>query len=645
MNKVVQAMSSIHGVSLPTNAVSQTEEPVTGTSKAETGSEQPVANKLPSTAASDTSAVGEAIRSTLRELAQTMDKRNQLLQTLPANIKEQVQALLLQSAASQNLLSQGLFAAVNLQKQTAQQLLEMAFALETAAELPELTGESATILESVTQKLGTGNASQIAKQLVSLARQLVDLPIAPKAVSTSGQSSGLPKDGNTQTLPNAQVTAGQMAGVKNAVPLPGMTNPFNPVLSTQPGTTAPGELGTAVPGQPGTAAPSQPGTAAPSQPGTAVPGQPGTVTPGQPGAAMPGQSGTVTPGQPGTAAPGQSSTVTPGQPGTAAPGQSVTTAPGQPGAAAPSQPGTATPVRPGMITPGQAGTIVPGQSSTSIPGQSGVAVPLEQSGMPVSEQPAGAVSGQPGVATSGQSESGRTFPSQQNKAIVANWLNSASIQAGQQSDGAEMVTIKQLLANLAAEVPKDQMAKLTKSVESLMPQILKQAAAEQGLAELPNLWALLKMVELDQWKAIDRNERAKAGVALRRLAQLFAKEAVPQGENLNTHTVLSYSLPLYFGDNPTPYPAYIHIYHQREQEDRGQGEYETWLRIALDTENIGVVDTSFRLYDGEKVDVRVGLGDYQAVQSFTQSVPDIRTALAESPLTLSVLAVSKLKDE
>ncbi len=621
MNKVVQAMSSIHGVSLPTNAVSQTEEPVTGTSKAETGSEQPVANKLPSTAASDTSAVGEAIRSTLRELAQTMDKRNQLLQTLPANIKEQVQALLLQSAASQNLLSQGLFAAVNLQKQTAQQLLEMAFALETAAELPELTGESATILESVTQKLGTGNASQIAKQLVSLARQLVDLPIAPKAVSTSGQSSGLPKDGNTQTLPNAQVTAGQMAGVKNAVPLPGMTNPFNPVLSTQPGTTAPGELG------------------------TAVPGQPGTVTPGQPGAAMPGQSGTVTPGQPGTAAPGQSSTVTPGQPGTAAPGQSVTTAPGQPGAAAPSQPGTATPVRPGMITPGQAGTIVPGQSSTSIPGQSGVAVPLEQSGMPVSEQPAGAVSGQPGVATSGQSESGRTFPSQQNKAIVANWLNSASIQAGQQSDGAEMVTIKQLLANLAAEVPKDQMAKLTKSVESLMPQILKQAAAEQGLAELPNLWALLKMVELDQWKAIDRNERAKAGAALRRLAQLFAKEAVPQGENQNTHTVLSYSLPLYFGDNPTPYPAYIHIYHQREQEDRGQGEYETWLRIALDTENIGVVDTSFRLYDGEKVDVRVGLGDYQAVQSFTQSVPDIRTALAESPLTLSVLAVSKLKDE
>ncbi len=621
MNKVVQAMSSIHGVSLPTNAVSQTEEPVTGTSKAETGSEQPVANKLPSTAASDTSAVGEAIRSTLRELAQTMDKRNQLLQTLPANIKEQVQALLLQSAASQNLLSQGLFAAVNLQKQTAQQLLEMAFALETAAELPELTGESATILESVTQKLGTGNASQIAKQLVSLARQLVDLPIAPKAVSTSGQSSGLPKDGNTQTLPNAQVTAGQMAGVKNAVPLPGMTNPFNPVLSTQPGTTAPGELG------------------------TAVPGQPGTVTPGQPGAAMPGQSGTVTPGQPGTAAPGQSSTVTPGQPGTAAPGQSYTTAPGQPGAAAPSQPGTATPVRPGMITPGQAGTIVPGQSSTSIPGQSGVAVPLEQSGMPVSEQPAGAVSGQPGVATSGQSESGRTFPSQQNKAIVANWLNSASIQAGQQSDGAEMVTIKQLLANLAAEVPKDQMAKLTKSVESLMPQILKQAAAEQGLAELPNLWALLKMVELDQWKAIDRNERAKAGAALRRLAQLFAKEAVPQGENQNTHTVLSYSLPLYFGDNPTPYPAYIHIYHQREQEDRGQGEYETWLRIALDTENIGVVDTSFRLYDGEKVDVRVGLGDYQAVQSFTQSVPDIRTALAESPLTLSVLAVSKLKDE
>lgn len=644
MNKVVQAMSSIHGVSLPTNAVSQTEEPVTGTSKAETGSEQPAANKLPSTAASDTSAVGEAIRSTLRELAQTMDKRNQLLQTLPANIKEQVQALLLQSAASQNLLSQGLFAAVNLQKQTAQQLLEMAFALETAAELPESNGESATILESVTQKLGTGNAGQIAKQLVSLARQLVDLPIAHESVSTSTQPSGLPKDGNTQTLPNAQVTAGQMAGVKNAVPLPGMANSFNPVLSTQPGTAAPGELGTAVPGQPGTAASSQPGTAVPGQPGTVTPGQPGAAMPGQPGTAVPGQSGTVTPGQPGTAAPGQSSTVTPGQPGTAAPGQPGTVTPGQPGTAVPSQPGTTTPLYPGMITPGQSGTVIPGQPSTSIPGQSGLAVPQEQSGTTVSEQPGRAASGQPGMAAPGQSELGKTVPVQQNKAIVTNWINSIAGQTGQ-SDDTEMVMIKQLLANLATEVPKDQMAKLTKSIESLMPQVLKQAAAEQGLAELPNLWTLLKMVELDQWKAIDRNERAKAGATLKRLAQLFAKEAVPQGENLSTHTVLSYSLPLYFGDNPTPYPAYIHIYHQREQEDREQGEYETWLRIALDTENIGVVDTSFRLYDGEKVDVRVGLGDYQAVQSLTQSVPDIRTALAQSPLTLGVLAVSKLKDE
>lgn len=642
MNKVVQAMSSIHGVSLPTNAVSQTEEPVSGTSKVETGSEQPVANKLPSTAASDTSAVGEAIRSTLRELAQTMDKRNQLLQTLPANIKEQVQALLLKSAASQNLLSQGLFAAVNLQKQTAQQLLEMAFALETAAELPESTGESATILESVTQKLGTGNAGQIAKQLVSLARQLVDLPIAHEAVSTSTQPSGLPKEGNTQTLPNAQVTAGQTAGMKNAVPLPVITNSFNPALSMQPGTAAPVELGTAVPGQPATAVPGQSGTVTPGQPGTTAPNQQGTAAPGQPGTVVPGQPGAVIPGQPGIAAPGQSGTVTPGQPATAAPGQPGIVTPGQPGTAVPSQPGTTTPVHSGMITPGQSGTVVSGQSSMAIPGQSGLAVPLEQSGTTVAEQPGRAASGQPGMAAPGQSELGKTVPVQQNKAIVINWLNSI---AGQQSDDADMVMIKQLLANLVTEVPKEQMAKLTKSIESLMPQVLKQAAAEQGLAELPNLWTLLKMVELDQWKAIDRNERAKAGATLKRLAQLFAKEAVPQGENLNTHTVLSYSLPLYFGDNPTPYPAYIHIYHQREQEDREQGEYETWLRIALDTENIGVVDTSFRLYDGEKVDVRVGLGDYQAVQSFTQSVPDIRTALAQSPLTLGVLAVSKLKDE
>jgi len=604
-------MTTINRTPLPAAVVSQTEEMIAG--KAQAGVDQPEADQLPLSAASDTSAIGEAIRNTLRDLTRAMDKRTLLLQALPANVREQVLALLLQSAASQNLLSQGLYTLANLQKQTAQQLLDMAYSLEAAADLPDSSGDTAVLLATLSQKQSTGDAALIGKQLVMLARQLVDPTIPREAVTTALQqmiaTTGVPEQPAALLpgkLPFSSIE------LQNSVVQSTLTEEAAAVMSApanQSGTAVPGQPSTAVPGQPNAVVPGQPSAAVPDQPSAAVPGQPSAAVPGQPSTAMPGQPGTAVPGQPSAAVPGQPSAAVPGQPGAAVPGQPSAAVPGQPGTAVPGQPGTAVPGQPSAAVSGQPSNAMPGQTNTAVPGAPNAAVPGQQN-------------------------------------AASNELQTtASGQAGQLSERTELVLIKQLIANLATDLPKEQIGKLVKTVENLMPQVIKQAAAEQDLPELPNLWALLKMVELDQWKTIERNERAKAGADLKKLAQSLAKEAVPQGENQSSHAVLSYTLPLYFGDNPTPYPAYIHIYHQREQNDREQGDYETWLRIALATENIGVVDTSFRLYEGEKVDIRVGLGDYEAVQSFTQAVPDIRNALEASPLTVSVLAVNKLKED
>lgn len=629
-------MTVINSVSTPPATALQAEETV-NTSKTEVSGEQSGATKLSPTAASDTSGIGEAIQNTLKELTQSIDKRSQILNTLPADVKEQVQALLLKAAASQNLLSQGLFAAVSLQKQSAQNLLDMAFSLETAASVPEPAGDCEALLGSITQKMGAGNAGQHAKQLVVLARQLVDPAISRDSANLNEQQSVLPETGGSADSQDLAKTGQPNVMNKNSFApagqagknLPGL---LNMGLPAQQAAAQPSQSGTIQSGtiQSGTAQPGQPETA---QPGTVQPGPTAAAQSGQTGGALPGQSGTSQTSQPGMAVAGQPDAVQSGQSGTAVTGQTGVIQPGRPGLVLPGQPGAAQADQPGPVQsslPGQP-TTQPGQPDAAQPGQGSAAAPSQQGTAQLS-QPRFAQPGQPAMVQPGQP--GMVQPGQSGMTL-----------SGLQAGGTVLHDIKQLLANLTTDITKDQLQTAAKPVETLIPQVLRQAAAQHGLADLPTLWALLKIVELNQWKNIDRSERAKAGADLKRLAQLFAKETVPQGENVSTHTVLSYSMPLYFGDNPHPYPAYIHIYHQREQTDREQGEYETWLRIALDTQNIGMVDASFRLYDGEKVDVRVGLGDYQAVESFSQAVPDIRTALAESPLTLQVLAVNKLKED
>lgn len=629
-------MTVINSVSTPPAAVLQAEETV-NTSKTEAGGEQSGATKLPPTAASDTSGIGEAIQNTLKELSQSIDKRSQLLKTLPADVKEQVQALLLKAAASQNLLSQGLFAAVSLQKQTAQSMLDMALSLETAASVPDPAGDCEALLGSITQKLGAGNAGQHAKQLVVLARQLVDPAISRDSANLNEQQSVLPETGGSADSQDLATTGQLNVMNKNSFApagqagknLPGLLNMGLPEeqAAAQPSQSGTIQSGTAKPGQPEMA---QPGAVQPGPTAAAQSGQLGGALPGQSGTSQTSQPGMVVDGQPGAIQSGQSGTAVTGQPGVVQPGQPGLALPGQPGAAQAGQPGPVQSSQPGASLSGQPAT-QPGQPDAAQPGQRSAASPSQQGAAQLS-QPRFAQPGQPAMVQPAQP--GMVQPGQSGMTLL-----------GLQAAGTVLRDIKQLLANLTTDITEDQLQTAAKPVETLIPQVLRQAAAQPGLAELPNLWALLKIVELNQWKNMDRSERAKAGADLKRLAQLFAKETVPQGENVSTHTVLSYSMPLYFGDNPHPYPAYIHIYHQREQTDREQGEYETWLRIALDTQNIGMVDASFRLYDGEKVDVRVGLGDYQAVESFSQAVPDIRTALAESPLTLQVLAVNKLKED
>jgi len=328
----------------------------------------------------------------------SIDKRSQILNTLPADVKEQVQALLLKATASQNLLSQGLFAAVSLQKQSAQNLLDMAFSLETAASVPEPAGDCEALLGSITQKLGAGNAGQHAKQLVALARQLVDPAISRDSANLNEQQSVLPEPGGSADSQDLAKTGQPNVMNKNSFApagqagknLPGLLNMGLPAQqAAQPSQSGTIQSGTAQPGQPETA-----------QPGTVQPGPTAAAQSGQPGGALPGQSGTSQTSQPGMAVAGQPDAVQSGQSGTAVTGQTGVIQPGRPGLVLPGQPGAAQAGQPGTVQSSQPGASLPGQPTTQ-PGQPAAAQPGQGSAAAPSQQGTAQLS-QPRFAQPGQ---------------------------------------------------------------------------------------------------------------------------------------------------------------------------------------------------------------------------------------------------
>lgn len=141
---------------------------------------------------------------------------------------------------------------------------------------------------------------------------------------------------------------------------------------------------------------------------------------------------------------------------------------------------------------------------------------------------------------------------------------------------------------------------------------------------------------INAWRNKNQEDIKAAAKAMRQLAETMTKTGGVLAERQTGHSVLSFSVPLYFGDGQSAYPAHIHVYYQKEDDKKNPGQQviETWLRICLETENIGMVETAFRLYDGQNLDVKVKFNDYEAADCFADSIPAIKQQLGQLPFHL-----------
>ncbi|XFO68171.1 hypothetical protein SPSIL_043910 [Sporomusa silvacetica DSM 10669] len=217
-------------------------------------------------------------------------------------------------------------------------------------------------------------------------------------------------------------------------------------------------------------------------------------------------------------------------------------------------------------------------------------------------------------------------------------------QASSSQAGQPMQTLPAAVAELVTALNKSQQSPSEKII--VFANILEQAAelltskqpqaaqsfglSQQAMVELANIW---------QEKS---PEEVKAAIkVVQELAETMSKPSGVTAERQDAQRVLSIAVPLYFGDGQTVYPAYIHVYYQEEEDKKNPGQKvtETWLRICLETENIGMVDAAFRLYDGNNLDVKVRFSDAEAASGFADSMEEVKEQLGQLPLTVGEFLV------
>lgn len=200
-------------------------------------------------------------------------------------------------------------------------------------------------------------------------------------------------------------------------------------------------------------------------------------------------------------------------------------------------------------------------------------------------------------------------------------------QAKVQGDPAQTLLLERAVRQFGAQVPPD----------------VAQTALKSNLPDLPKFWVLLKTMEAGEWNELPAQAQRKAADVVRELASSLQRPSVWEADVKTEHSLLTFTNTLLFDPQGTPYPMYWHLYHQQQKDAQGRdtGEFETWLRVCLETENMGTVDVVFRYYDEKALDVRLRFEGEDGADAFREVLPEVRQAVGEMPFELGDIWVSR----
>lgn len=206
-------------------------------------------------------------------------------------------------------------------------------------------------------------------------------------------------------------------------------------------------------------------------------------------------------------------------------------------------------------------------------------------------------------------------------ALLKNFVNSSQTQFSQQD-------AKQL--NL-----------LLKMVQSNVPAAIQQAGQQPGMEGLPKLWAFLQLADLGSLKDLKAKDFKNANKEIKTVVSSLKSSISSEGSyQADGQKSISFVMPLYIGEGGHSYPAYINLYDEPEHEDEcGRKRKDTWFRVCVLTDNIGVVDIVCQLFEGNNLNLRINFSDNEIVKDFGEYLPDIRKALYDTSIHLNDLRV------
>ena len=232
-----------------------------------------------------------------------------------------------------------------------------------------------------------------------------------------------------------------------------------------------------------------------------------------------------------------------------------------------------------------------------------------------------------------------------NQQTVAAFKDMAQLLLKDSSLTAKDAQLLQDFVNGSQEVLSQQDAKqlnmLLRMVQSNIPAVIQQAGQQQGMDGLPKLWAFVQLAELGTLKNIKARDLKNASREIKTMLSSMKGAVSSEGSyKADGQKSISFVMPLYIGENEQSYPAYVNLYHEPPHEDeRGRLRKDTWFRVCVLTENIGAVDIVCQLYEGNNLNLRVRFSDQEAVQAFSEYLPDIRKALYDTSVHLNDLKV------
>lgn len=230
------------------------------------------------------------------------------------------------------------------------------------------------------------------------------------------------------------------------------------------------------------------------------------------------------------------------------------------------------------------------------------------------------------------------------------------ILSGEEAENIRKVVFQQATCNrLSLEVLEDLLAHQNlleneqENIKDIVQSFTKEATDLLSLNEKNNLsrlisaWTSIKLRNALPYIGMDKADAERGREILQKLAVSLQTVLASGGEITTTQNqkTLSLVFPFYFENSLRPYPAYIHVYHDRQNGSgrTGQCLHETWLRICVSTENMGIVDAVFHLYQENVISIMITFSTTAAVNEFTRYLPEIEAKLADLPLKLADITV------